>query len=185
MLHDDAMVGIYVIGLQWNNHVLFSNYYQSSTKIEILTDFIPNYTRLASSWLNKIVQNELNGNYTFNFAALVLYNMHVFSNSDFIIYAKKNQRKMSSKSSMRNLNFIMMVWYDQFRLWNKNTRTCFRIVSLQHMYKKHTKNPKFENIFSIIILHEISSIHTRSAIAIFWVGKRGLIIVLCCRLDNS
>ena len=89
MLHDDAMVGIYVIGLQCNNHVLFSNYYQSSTKIEILTDFIPNYTRLASSWLNKIVQNELNGNYTFNFVVLILYNMHVFSNSDFIIYAKK------------------------------------------------------------------------------------------------
>ena len=130
------------------------------------------------------MHNELHGNYIPISPYWFLYGMHVFSNSDCIIYAK-NLQKMSSNSSLRNLNFIMMVWYDQFRLWNKNTRTCFRIVSLQHMYKKHTKNPKFENIFSIIILHEISSLHTRTAIAIFWVGKRGLIIVLCCRLDNS
>lgn len=119
------------------------------------------------------MHNELHGNYIPISPYWFLYDMHVFSNSDCIIYAK-NLQKMSSNSSLRNLNFIMMVWYDQFRLWNKNKRTCFRIVSLQHMYKKHTKNPKFENIFSIIILHEISSLHTRTAIAIFWRSHYGV-----------
>ena len=134
--------------------------------------------------MNKIVENKLNWNMFSTLPSWFLYGMHVFSNLDCVIYAKKSS-KMSSNWSMRNLNFIMMVWYDQFRLWNKNTRTCFRIVSLQHMYKNTQKILNLRTYFRSSYYMRYLPIHTRTAIAIFWVGKRGLIIVLCCRLDNS